>query len=170
MAAYEMRISDWSSDVCSSDLGPQNRRLRGGAPWLTRSRTSRRSKTSAGCSNSCRPTTARRAGRRHYRLRPPTGTRRLPMNDHRSATPLLLKSAALTVALSAYTVRPDFVRPDMAVPHAFIQSPAATDATAGAATTADAEPAFWQAFVDPQLTPLVEPALAANPHTTTTPD
>src|SRR3546814_3826025 len=22
--AYEMRISDWSSDVCSSDLGPQN--------------------------------------------------------------------------------------------------------------------------------------------------
>src|SRR3546814_4744196 len=25
--AYEMRISDWSSDVCSSDLTPQ------GAPW-----------------------------------------------------------------------------------------------------------------------------------------
>src|SRR3546814_2590081 len=23
--AYEMRISDWSSDVCSSDLGPQGR-------------------------------------------------------------------------------------------------------------------------------------------------
>src|SRR3546814_10374082 len=23
-AAYEMRISDWSSDVCSSDLAPQN--------------------------------------------------------------------------------------------------------------------------------------------------
>src|SRR3546814_9206068 len=22
--AYEMRISDWSSDVCSSDLGPRN--------------------------------------------------------------------------------------------------------------------------------------------------
>src|SRR3546814_20889839 len=22
--AYEMRISDWSSDVCSSDLGPEN--------------------------------------------------------------------------------------------------------------------------------------------------
>src|SRR3546814_9872812 len=26
--AYEMRISDWSSDVCSSDLGHQRRRLR----------------------------------------------------------------------------------------------------------------------------------------------
>src|SRR3546814_8780944 len=24
--AYEMRISDWSSDVCSSDLGPEHRR------------------------------------------------------------------------------------------------------------------------------------------------
>src|SRR3546814_7532176 len=27
--AYEMRISDWSSDVCSSDLSPQKR----GRPW-----------------------------------------------------------------------------------------------------------------------------------------
>src|SRR3546814_9000355 len=26
--AYEMRISDWSSDVCSSDLDPAGRRLR----------------------------------------------------------------------------------------------------------------------------------------------
>src|SRR3546814_5507285 len=25
--AYEMRISDWSSDVCSSDLGPRRRTL-----------------------------------------------------------------------------------------------------------------------------------------------
>src|SRR3546814_9115349 len=25
--AYEMRISDWSSDVCSSDLEPQHRRM-----------------------------------------------------------------------------------------------------------------------------------------------
>src|SRR3546814_2592152 len=84
------------------------------------------------------------------------------LNDHRSATRLLLKSAALTVALSACTVGPDFVRPDMAVPDAFIQSPAATDGTADAATTADADPAFWQAFGDPQLTSLVEQALAAN--------
>src|SRR3546814_1105017 len=27
--AYEMRISDWSSDVCSSDLHPQRRRADG---------------------------------------------------------------------------------------------------------------------------------------------
>src|SRR3546814_3491935 len=27
--AYEMRISDWSSDVCSSDLGPKNLRISG---------------------------------------------------------------------------------------------------------------------------------------------
>src|SRR3546814_4257384 len=36
---YEMRISDWSSDVCSSDLaqivGP-NRRRRGGWRWRSR--------------------------------------------------------------------------------------------------------------------------------------
>src|SRR3546814_8630743 len=29
-AAYEMRISDWSSDVCSSDLGPEGLGQRGG--------------------------------------------------------------------------------------------------------------------------------------------
>src|SRR3546814_3291088 len=29
--AYEMRISDWSSDVCSSDLGHVHRRIRGEA-------------------------------------------------------------------------------------------------------------------------------------------
>src|SRR3546814_11985486 len=30
--AYEVRISDWSSDVCSSDLGPASGRLRGSIP------------------------------------------------------------------------------------------------------------------------------------------
>src|SRR3546814_9641538 len=29
--AYEMRISDWSSDVCSSDLGDQGEKGEGGA-------------------------------------------------------------------------------------------------------------------------------------------
>src|SRR3546814_2812803 len=41
--AYEMRISDWSSDVCSSDLAccsirkvePLRRALRGRSAWLT---------------------------------------------------------------------------------------------------------------------------------------
>src|SRR3546814_2498630 len=84
------------------------------------------------------------------------------MNDHRAAALLLLKSAALTVALSACTVGPDFVRPDMAVPDAFIQSPAATDGTTDVTAVADTDPAFWQAFGDPQLTSLVEQALAAN--------
>src|SRR3546814_12324228 len=42
--AYEMRISDWSSDVCSSDLVEQRAagcfRAPGGAsPWSTRRRT-----------------------------------------------------------------------------------------------------------------------------------
>src|SRR3546814_4560968 len=32
--AYEMRISDWSSDVCSSDLG-RSRHPRQSGPWPT---------------------------------------------------------------------------------------------------------------------------------------
>lgn len=83
------------------------------------------------------------------------------MNDHKSAALLLLKSAALTIALSACTVGPDFVRPDMAVPDAFAQSPV-TDGAADVAVAADVDPAFWQVFADPQLTSLVEQALAAN--------
>src|SRR3546814_6617675 len=31
--AYEMRISDWSSDVCSSDLSARRRRGGGSRPW-----------------------------------------------------------------------------------------------------------------------------------------
>src|SRR3546814_9762519 len=50
----------------------------------------------------------------------------------------------------------------MAVPDAFIQSPAATDGTTDVTAVADTDPAFWQAFGDPQLTSLVEQALAAN--------
>src|SRR3546814_7454923 len=37
--AYEMRISDWSSDVCSSDLG--SRRSRSPKPWRGGGRRSR---------------------------------------------------------------------------------------------------------------------------------
>src|SRR3546814_15007738 len=33
--AYEMRISDWSSDVCSSDLGPTKQDGAGVAWWIT---------------------------------------------------------------------------------------------------------------------------------------
>src|SRR3546814_7071720 len=33
--AYEMRISDWSSDVCSSDLIPLDLRDRNGLAWLS---------------------------------------------------------------------------------------------------------------------------------------
>src|SRR3546814_3793034 len=31
--AYEMRISDWSSDVCSSDLQTEHLPLSAGGPW-----------------------------------------------------------------------------------------------------------------------------------------
>src|SRR3546814_1825154 len=33
--AYEMRISDWSSDVCSSDLPAQHKPEKTADPWMT---------------------------------------------------------------------------------------------------------------------------------------
>src|SRR3546814_2343089 len=35
-AAYEMRISDWSSDVCSSDLHPVRRCASASSNWMKR--------------------------------------------------------------------------------------------------------------------------------------
>src|SRR3546814_10486867 len=39
--AYEMRISDWSSDVCSSDLGQEPRRCRSEIGYRARRRIDR---------------------------------------------------------------------------------------------------------------------------------
>src|SRR3546814_15168086 len=36
-----MRISDWSSDVCSSDLQPGHRKLAPGSKWLWRNQADR---------------------------------------------------------------------------------------------------------------------------------
>src|SRR3546814_14574866 len=71
--AYEMRISDWSSDVCSSDLSadvlrarPQHRRHRHarrgleGRPLVRGSRQAR-DQAQAGCDAEGRPHRARRA-------------------------------------------------------------------------------------------------------------
>src|SRR3546814_2437574 len=48
--AYEMRISDWSSDVCSSDLGDRGARPRSALP---RDRMSWRGTVGRGPSNGC---------------------------------------------------------------------------------------------------------------------
>lgn len=77
----------------------------------------------------------------------------------------LLLPSLLATALAACTVGPDHVRPDVPVPDTFIQSQAPASAGADAneaAATATVDPAFWQTFGDPQLTALVEQALAAN--------
>src|SRR3546814_1399199 len=46
--AYEMRISDWSSDVCSSDLARRRHRRRDRATRLERPRRGRRRRAAVG--------------------------------------------------------------------------------------------------------------------------
>jgi NodT family efflux transporter outer membrane factor (OMF) lipoprotein len=81
---------------------------------------------------------------------------------HDSTTTLLttLKVAALTLALSACTVGPDFVKPTTQAPEQFARAEATGDTADAAPTAADEE--FWTRFGDAQLSALVEQALAAN--------
>src|SRR3546814_10676563 len=67
--AYEMRISDWSSDVCSSDLG------RGSRPGCASAR--RRHRSSAGWRRPPAAALSRRAGRGRPRARRGSASRRL---------------------------------------------------------------------------------------------
>src|SRR5690606_1519785 len=76
-------------------------------------------------------------------------------------TSRLLLPSLLATALAACTVGPDFVRPEVAVPESFIQAPT-TAAGSETGVVPEADAAFWQRFGDPQLTALVEQALAAN--------
>jgi NodT family efflux transporter outer membrane factor (OMF) lipoprotein len=70
--------------------------------------------------------------------------------------------AALSAAIAACTVGPDYVRPELSVPANFVraETPATDAAEADRSKTADVE--FWRGFGDPQLSSLVEDALAAN--------
>lgn len=72
---------------------------------------------------------------------------------------VLLKTAVLTLALSACAAGPDFVRPDAPAPDRFAAS-ALYPAEAAPAATDGA--AFWRGFDDPQLDALVDDALRAN--------
>jgi NodT family efflux transporter outer membrane factor (OMF) lipoprotein len=69
-----------------------------------------------------------------------------------------LALAMMAAALAACAVGPNYVRPDTPAPAHFAQ--ALAGAQAQPTPAADAE--FWQAFNDPELTHLVEDALAAN--------
>ena len=108
------------------------------------------------------------------------------MHEFKPAARAALRVAALTLALSACTVGPDYVRPTLPTPERFARdetndaasapaapattanadvaesaaSAVATDAATSAASPADAE--FWRGFDDPLLTRLVDEALTAN--------
>ncbi|MCD9029000.1 efflux transporter outer membrane subunit [Luteimonas sp. BDR2-5] len=76
-------------------------------------------------------------------------------------------TALAAALLSACAVGPDHVRPTMALPDAFAGEAAADPGAAGASAIGPAQAsigddAFWRHFDDPQLTALVETALAAN--------
>ena len=73
-----------------------------------------------------------------------------------------LKASALVLALSACTVGPDFVRPQVPVPGSFVEAPQTAIVADGQASRASADARFWESFGDPQLTALAEQALAAN--------
>src|SRR3546814_10858319 len=70
--AYEMRISDWSSDVCSSDLGRSDRRCRRASAGFSRLLSQRlraQDDEGAGDACQCRRRGARLAGVRGLRPR-----------------------------------------------------------------------------------------------------
>lgn len=79
----------------------------------------------------------------------------------RSTTLSMLIAASLTLAGCA--VGPDYHRPDLHAPAQYARKEATSaSSNAGIAAPNPAEIQFWQAFDDPQLTQLVEQALAAN--------
>lgn len=81
----------------------------------------------------------------------------------RAATAVFLKTAALTLALSACAAGPDFVKPDF-VRHDAIRpdAPATAHDVGEAAPAATDGAAFWRGFGDAQLDALVDDALRAN--------
>jgi NodT family efflux transporter outer membrane factor (OMF) lipoprotein len=72
--------------------------------------------------------------------------------------------AALSAAMVACTVGPDYVRPDVSAPARFAreEAPARADAEVTDETRAKSDAEFWRGFDDPQLSGLVLDALAAN--------
>ncbi|MCL1636037.1 efflux transporter outer membrane subunit [Luteimonas sp. SX5] len=84
------------------------------------------------------------------------------MHDLKPTALAMLKTAALTLALAACAVGPDFVKPTVAAPERFARAEAAATPTAADIALREADAEFWRGFEDPQLTWLVEESLAAN--------
>jgi NodT family efflux transporter outer membrane factor (OMF) lipoprotein len=89
------------------------------------------------------------------------------MHDLKSPAHAILRVAALTLALSACTVGPDYVRPTLPTPARFARSEqpavASPDSEAVATiATPEADAGFWLGFNDPLLTRLVDDALSTN--------
>ncbi|MFD0725064.1 efflux transporter outer membrane subunit [Lysobacter brunescens] len=80
------------------------------------------------------------------------------MNAFPRALPSLLTMAALSLAISACTVGPDHVRPDLPLPERFARDAGPVDAM----STPSADAAFWRGFGDARLDTLVDAALSAN--------
>lgn len=85
------------------------------------------------------------------------------MHDLKPTAIAMLKTAALTLALAACAVGPDYVRPNVPTPDHFARADtAAATPTAADIALREADAEFWRGFDDPQLTWVVEESLAAN--------
>ncbi|MEO5558171.1 MAG: RND transporter, partial [Dokdonella sp.] len=69
---------------------------------------------------------------------------------------------ALSAAIAACTVGPDYVRPDVSTPAHFARAEATSSADVAAPMGEKSDAEFWRGFNDPQLSALVDAALAAN--------
>ena len=73
----------------------------------------------------------------------------------------VLLASIVLLSCMACSVGPRYQRPDMALPAQFT-APVVSDTVSSTPHPEAADPRFWQSFHDPELTVLVERALASN--------
>jgi len=85
------------------------------------------------------------------------------MNTYISLKPVFSASAlALLVAMSGCAVGPDYKRPSLSLPEAFVQNDAESIAVSSTVAGNKFQASWWTLFADPALDSLVQQALANN--------
>ena len=85
------------------------------------------------------------------------------MNTYISLKPVFSASAlALLLAMSGCAVGPDYKRPSLSLPEAFVQNDAEGIAVSSTVAGNKFQASWWILFADPALDSLVQQALANN--------